>query len=108
MLFYCTYYDWCGVCEGTGQSCCSTSVISLSIINKNCESFLIDWYIETYCNDNNPCTIDACQVNFDAYTGNCTHTPVVCASPNACQTQTCDDENLGTCIYNDLSCDGIP
>ena len=33
----CTYYDWCDVCEGTGQSCCTAADLAS-------------------CNDHNVCT----------------------------------------------------
>jgi hypothetical protein len=38
LLIQCPWYDWCGVCQGNGQTCCT-------------------------CNDNNPCTTDTCDVN---------------------------------------------
>lgn len=58
--FYCSYYDWCGVCEGTGLSCCNSTVIS------------------TYCDDHDACTTDSCSVQVSPILygdKGCTHTP---------------------------------
>ena len=44
LVAYCAYKDWCGVCEGNGQSCCSQDLL------------------DKYCNDNNMCTIKSCGV----------------------------------------------
>ncbi len=44
LVTYCSYYDWCGVCEGNGMSCCSQQLI------------------DQYCNDNDACTTDTCGV----------------------------------------------
>jgi len=60
---FCSYYDGCGVCEGTGQSCCT-------------------------CNDNDPCTVDTCAVTNAAQ---CIFTPIDCDDNNACTTDSCTD-----------------
>eukprot|EP01111_Echinosteliopsis_oligospora_P014243 TRINITY_DN5323_c0_g1_i1.p1 TRINITY_DN5323_c0_g1~~TRINITY_DN5323_c0_g1_i1.p1 ORF type:complete len:1163 (-),score=296.52 TRINITY_DN5323_c0_g1_i1:71-3559(-) len=70
--FYCAYYDWCGVCEGNGQSCCSSDVIA------------------RYCNDNNACTIDTCATSTAPANGGCVHTNASCSASNLCETASCD------------------
>jgi len=61
LSLFCSYYDGCGVCEGTGQSCCT-------------------------CNDNDPCTTDTCAVTNSAQ---CIFTPLDCDDNNACTTDSC-------------------
>jgi hypothetical protein len=44
LIAYCAYYDWCNVCEGNGQSCCTPALVA------------------EYCDDKDMCTIDSCGV----------------------------------------------
>eukprot|EP01119_Soliformovum_irregulare_P014406 TRINITY_DN393_c0_g1_i1.p1 TRINITY_DN393_c0_g1~~TRINITY_DN393_c0_g1_i1.p1 ORF type:complete len:386 (+),score=77.18 TRINITY_DN393_c0_g1_i1:114-1271(+) len=82
LALYCPWYDHCGICQGTGQTCCT-------------------------CNDNNPCTTDSCNVT----TGACIYTPITCASDgNVCHLEYCDSTQPGTfsvathCKYNNKNC----
>jgi len=88
--FYCSYYDWCEVCEGSGQSCCTSTILS------------------TTCNDNNACTTDSCPVRDtpakNSTGDNCIHTPITCAAPaDACQYSYCDTTK--GCVVANVSCD---
>jgi len=105
----CTYYDWCDICEGTGQSCCTANDIKT-------------------CNDNNACTQDKCAVlvppktgcqNVDisatcpsnaCFTGacdpkvGCTLTPIVCNDNKKCTDDTCN--NATGCVFTPRTCLG--
>jgi len=72
---YCSYYDWCGVCQGNGQSCCT-------------------------CNDNNLCTTEKCNIT----TGACIVTPVPCTASDYCHNAGCDP-NSGSCTNTAINCD---
>eukprot|EP01133_Synstelium_polycarpum_P003414 gene3414-3877_t len=88
MEFYCTYIDYCGVCQGDGSSCCDASI----------------------CSDGNPCTIDACpkgssnatRDNFKQY---CTHTPIKCSSNDPCVISQCVN---GGCKETPVQCKSSP
>lgn len=41
---YCAYDDWCGVCEGNGQSCCT------------------DALVKQYCKTDDLCNVPSCGV----------------------------------------------
>lgn len=85
--FYCSYYDWCGICEGTGISCCNATVIS------------------TYCDDHDACTTDSCSVTVSPILNGdkgCVHKQIPCQPDNACQTAVCDKVN--GCVKTTLNC----
>jgi fibro-slime domain-containing protein len=101
----CTYYDWCDICEGTGQSCCTAQDIAL-------------------CNDNNACTQDSCAVLVPPQTGcqnvdisascptnacfiggcnpktGCTITPQVCNDNKVCTSDSCN--NATGCVFTPI------
>ncbi|KAK5580013.1 hypothetical protein RB653_000025 [Dictyostelium firmibasis] len=75
LLFVCPFYDYCGVCQGNGSSCCNPL---------------------TTCNDNNACTIDSCPSANTSLGGSpvskyCNHTPKVNPNPNdVCNNYQCN------------------
>lgn len=79
LYFTCSYYDWCGVCEGTGQSCCTPAIIA------------------GVCNDLDACTTDSCGV----HNGSCVHTPITCVA-DQCSTVSCDKSR--GCVQTPLNC----
>jgi fibro-slime domain-containing protein len=83
---YCSYIDWCGVCQGSGQSCCK-------------------------CNDNNTCTQVGMRSN-DTYifqdscnitTGECIFTNKTCTPPDSCTISSCDRQTAA-CINTTKDC----
>eukprot|EP01113_Clastostelium_recurvatum_P002585 TRINITY_DN1108_c0_g1_i1.p1 TRINITY_DN1108_c0_g1~~TRINITY_DN1108_c0_g1_i1.p1 ORF type:complete len:1586 (-),score=287.00 TRINITY_DN1108_c0_g1_i1:35-4792(-) len=77
---YCSYYDWCDVCEGNGQSCCKPG----------------------QCNDNNPCTMDMCAV-LHPPTVSCQNIPINCTAPDVCRTASCN-RITGNCDLANVTC----
>eukprot|EP01113_Clastostelium_recurvatum_P039368 TRINITY_DN5_c0_g1_i4.p1 TRINITY_DN5_c0_g1~~TRINITY_DN5_c0_g1_i4.p1 ORF type:complete len:769 (-),score=169.15 TRINITY_DN5_c0_g1_i4:143-2449(-) len=77
---YCSYYDWCGECDGNGQSCCKP----------------------TDCVDSDPCTIDQCDVLVPP-TLNCIHRPINCTVPDICHTSACSRPS-GLCVDTPITC----
>ncbi|EGC33811.1 hypothetical protein DICPUDRAFT_56276 [Dictyostelium purpureum] len=75
ILITCNYYDYCGICNGDGTSCCNA---------------------QTTCNDNNPCTTDKCPSPttkiFSPIPNYCIHTPLELSLPsdNICFTKQCN------------------
>lgn len=84
--FYCTYEDWCGACEGTGQSCCTAAII------------------KQYCDDGDDCTIDTCGVKIaPGQPGGCVNTPVTnCTAPDQCHQAVCHKQ--GGCEITPITC----
>lgn len=84
--FICGFDDWCGMCEGNGQSCCSQAII------------------DQYCNDDDPCTTDTCGVMVPPAEGGCVHTRINCTAPDACNTATCSKATAGRCVIEPINC----
>jgi fibro-slime domain-containing protein len=78
----CTYYDWCDVCDGNGQSCCTAADIAA-------------------CNDSNACTTDSCAVLVPPNVG-CQNVNITCDDGNACTTDTCNPAT--GCVFTAISC----
>eukprot|EP01113_Clastostelium_recurvatum_P048864 TRINITY_DN8979_c0_g1_i1.p1 TRINITY_DN8979_c0_g1~~TRINITY_DN8979_c0_g1_i1.p1 ORF type:complete len:942 (+),score=124.22 TRINITY_DN8979_c0_g1_i1:56-2881(+) len=76
---FCSYYDWCDICEGDGQSCCPPGA----------------------CNDNNPCTNDFCSI-LNPPTVSCQNVPVVCQG-DICNLAACN-KTTGSCDLTPVSC----
>jgi fibro-slime domain-containing protein len=72
--------DWCGVCGGNGQECCTPADLAS-------------------CNDDNVCTIDLCGI--PSLTP-CQHTEIPCVATNSCVTANCDP-TLG-CLMTPINC----
>eukprot|EP01133_Synstelium_polycarpum_P004403 gene4403-5153_t len=76
---FCAFKDYCGVCNGDGSACCLAS---------------------RDCNDNNPCTDDACPkpnqegTTIDNWRGYCINKPKECAQTTKCSVYGCV---AGTC-----------
>ncbi|EFA76162.1 PA14 domain-containing protein [Heterostelium album PN500] len=76
---FCASYDYCGICNGDGSSCCNAAVD---------------------CNDGNSCTTDICpkprpgitKQNFKDY---CEHPPITCAQTDSCFKNGCSN---GKCV----------
>eukprot|EP00026_Physarum_polycephalum_P000817 Phypoly_transcript_00818.p1 GENE.Phypoly_transcript_00818~~Phypoly_transcript_00818.p1 ORF type:complete len:1263 (+),score=126.45 Phypoly_transcript_00818:119-3907(+) len=85
LVAYCAYYDWCNVCEGNGQSCCTADIIA------------------QHCDDGNLCTTDLCSVR-DSPDVSCQHIKVNCTAPDKCNNADCDPAT-GTCKTTPVSCD---
>eukprot|EP01133_Synstelium_polycarpum_P006569 gene6569-7616_t len=89
MELKCGYTDYCGVCEGNGQTCCTPDL----------------------CSDGKLCTIDSCPEprwklppgeHFDPKK-HCIHTPMACAGSTPCRKNECQ-ESVGTCFAADTFC----
>eukprot|EP01132_Coremiostelium_polycephalum_P001200 gene1200-1513_t len=83
---FCPVYDYCGVCQGDGTTCCLAS---------------------RDCNDGNPCTIDSCPVPGDGInSGNwkdhCKHQQKSCPNPDKCNSGFCDGS--GSCQSKPIEC----
>eukprot|EP01132_Coremiostelium_polycephalum_P006198 gene6198-7720_t len=80
----CGYIDYCGVCEGNGKTCCDAN----------------------FCDDGDPCTVDACPTNVTVQyppgglKAACTHTKKVCPDQDKC--------NLGQCTASTGVCTTVP
>ncbi|KAM9980835.1 hypothetical protein ACTFIY_003151 [Dictyostelium cf. discoideum] len=85
---YCAWYDYCGVCGGTGAVCCNA---------------------KANCDDGDLCTIDSCpQPNLafpdlQSVYKNCSHIPKDCPPANKCQVNSCD-KTTGNCKPEKLTC----
>lgn len=103
LVIECGYYDWCGLCNGDGQSCCTGANNcddGDSCTNDFCDKFLGAskcTHTQRTCNDNNPCTVDSCS------NGQCMNVPK-CNDNNMCTMDTCNT-TTGVCATSPISCD---
>ncbi|KAK5577056.1 hypothetical protein RB653_001993 [Dictyostelium firmibasis] len=85
---YCAWYDYCGVCGGTGAVCCNA---------------------KTNCDDGDLCTIDSCPTpnlqfpDLASVYKNCSHVLKDCSPANKCQINSCD-KTTGNCKPEALKC----
>lgn len=101
----CPWYDWCGVCQGDGQTCCECddgkkcTIDTCNVTTGQCI------YTDVKCTNNgSPCYTQSCNVN----TGSCFNTTaVVCAPPNQCQYNGSCTAATGVCKYDNKP-DGTP
>ncbi|KYQ89300.1 PA14 domain-containing protein [Tieghemostelium lacteum] len=86
----CGYFDYCGVCEGAGETCCSANT----------------------CDDGDLCTEDSCppantqipapvDQNIKKY---CTHKKKVCSQKDKCTLNSCNPKN-GQCESSAVQCE---
>jgi len=109
---YCSYPDWCGVCQGNGQSCCTPAKLALCNDNNNCTKDLCGIQnapgtpggcqnIPVECNPINECFVATCDIN-----QNCFQTAKVCNDGNACTQDLCI--NATGCSYPPIPCESTP
>ncbi|GAM23795.1 hypothetical protein SAMD00019534_069700, partial [Acytostelium subglobosum LB1] len=96
MELKCGYLDYCGICEGTGSTCCSANM----------------------CDDNDPCTDDSCPPpntplppgasKFDPVTM-CVHKQKTCPGSTTCSNAVCNKLSQDfECVNVTKVCDFIP
>jgi len=89
--FYCAFYDWCGVCEGTGATCCTKADL------------------DQYCKPPTACSVAQCTPSKSPKDGGCSFVPLECgAGSNLCFNNYCDPARNG-CVADPVDCsDGNP
>jgi len=99
LLLQCSYYDHCGMCQGTGQECChcpSQGLCYTSMCDKFSGACL---YSPKQC----PLPIDMCHTpTCDINTGNCTQNLIVCNDNSVCTTDSCDP--MVGCKFQQINC----
>lgn len=85
MELFCPFKDWCGVCQGDGQSCCNQCDDGLKCTKDNCTVAGVCQHFDVACPVPDKCTLGSCNPN----TGECVYTQRVCNDFNACTNDTC-------------------
>ena len=59
------------------------------------------------CNNESACTVDTCEIEAGAATGDCVHTPIECDDGDPCHVGACDPNAgiAGACVFEDIDCD---